>query len=384
MAAKKGAKAASPEVPPGDGEAASDVKVKKGLLLKAIRAIMQIVAKKSANTNPLFEDRKETMIMQFNLGRIPDRRIMRPALIHLPHPMYGATSDICYIAKDPQKKYKEMFMEKHPIPGLSKVIGLQKLRRNYKTLEQKRALADAFDLFLCDSRIVEMMPQVLGVVFYRKKNKPPIPVKLKEGGDDPRPNLQKAIDGTCVRIPTGPTLGVKFGRVSNTEEELAKNAAAVISGVLQLLSKHSLPLQGISVQAIDTMSLPVWRRPKTEIDGKLLDLKKYRSDASSSSASDTGASGAMSDSEIGMGSELSDAGETLSSRDTISELETGGETMSELDTAGESELDEITPKKDLPLVRGLSKKRRLPEPSKTKAVAEEPSKPAKKAKKGKA
>merc|ERR1719313_777202 len=116
---------------------------------------------------------------------------MKPMLIELPHAMYNEKSEVCFLAKDPQKKYKQLLLQEHPVPGLTKVIGLEKLKKNYKTAENKRALADAFDLFLCDSSIVEMMPKVLGIIFYEKKKKRPIPVKLKL--DKPAPNLLKAI-----------------------------------------------------------------------------------------------------------------------------------------------------------------------------------------------
>merc|ERR1719310_2581836 len=100
-------------------------------------------------------------------------------MVKLPHPLYNEKSEVCFLAKDPQKEYKELLLQKHPVPGITKVIGLDKLKRNYKTAESKRALADAFDLFLCDSRIMEMMPRILGSIFYEKKLKRPVPVRLK-------------------------------------------------------------------------------------------------------------------------------------------------------------------------------------------------------------
>merc|ERR1719310_1782449 len=116
-------------------------------------------------------------------------------MVKLPHPLYNEKSEVCFLAKDPQKEYKELLMQKHPVPGITKVIGLDKLKKNYKTAEAKRALADAFDLFLCDSRIVEVMPKLLGTIFYDKKLKRPIPVRLKL--HDPVPSLKSAIHGTA-------------------------------------------------------------------------------------------------------------------------------------------------------------------------------------------
>merc|ERR1712232_1408646 len=154
---------------------------------KAVKALVDIVGKKSANANPLFGSSSETMTLYFTLAQIPDKRKLKPFMIPLPHPMFDAKSEICFISKDPQKQFKEFLLQKHPVPGVTKVIGVDKLRKNYKTLDQKRKLADAFDLFLCDLPIAEMMPKLLGQAFSRKK-KMPLPVRLRVA--DPEYNLQ--------------------------------------------------------------------------------------------------------------------------------------------------------------------------------------------------
>jgi ribosome biogenesis protein UTP30 len=367
------------------------VKIKKSQLEKAIKALVQLNAKRSANVNPLFGANAETINVIFTLSQIPNKRKIKPMLIELPHPLFNEKSEVCFLAKDPQKQYKELLMQKHPVPGLTKVIGLEKLKKNYKTAESKRALADAFDLFLCDSRIVEMMPRILGSIFYEKKLKRPLPVRLKLGDPD-MTNLKKAISGTTLRVPSGPCLGVRFGRCSMDEQHLVANAAAVISFVSKFLSNN--PVQTISVQATDSPALPVWRRARPP--GEALDLKKYHSDAMSSSASDTGISGGASETEDATsvhGSELpSDAGETFSGRasdtagdSSMSELETG----SELDSDAGDVTGNILPE-HLPLLKGLKgKKKRLAgnssaakaETIKPESEAMPPPKKAKKSKK---
>jgi len=338
-------------------EEAARVKVKKSQLEKAVRALVQLNAKRSANANPLFGANAETMNVLFTLGEIPSKRKMKPMLIELPHPMFDSKSEVCFFAKDPQKQYKEMLLQKHPVPGLTKVIGLEKLKKNYKTAESKRALADAFDLFLCDSRIVEMMPQLLGSIFYQKKLKRPIPVRMKY--QDPAANLSKAINGTTLRVPSGPCLGVKFGRCSMDEASLVANAGAVISFVTKYLDKN--PVMTISVQATDSPALPIWRRARI---GEAVDLKKHFSDSASSSASqtDTGNASDTEDTTSIHGSELpSDVGETFSGRASeldseasVSELETE---TSELDSEAGDVAANVLPE-HLPLLKGLKNKRK--------------------------
>jgi len=312
--------------------------------------LCQVVKKKSSTENALFEDAGETMVLLFTLGQIPDKKKVRPVLIELPHPLYGEKSEVCFFSKDPQKKYKEMLLNEFPLPGLVKVIGLDKLRKNYKTLEQKRALRDAFDFFVCDQAIYEMMPPILGKTFYHAHTKIPIPVRMNA---DPRNHIKKAMNGTPMRVPKGPCMSVRIGRCSMPEEHLAANAAAVIASVVRNLKGN--PIKTINIQATDSIALPVWRRDA--LPGGAFNFKKFHSDASSSAASDTGVSG-VSETE-GMDSELpSDVGETISTRDTVSEPDTslGDTSHNELDSEAGDVDSEAVEKTDLPLLQGLKKR----------------------------
>jgi hypothetical protein len=49
------------------------------------------------------------------------------------------------------------------------VIGLAKLRANYKQFEAKRKLSSSYDLFLSDARILPILPRLLGKSFFKKK-----------------------------------------------------------------------------------------------------------------------------------------------------------------------------------------------------------------------
>jgi ribosome biogenesis protein UTP30 len=327
-----------------DGEKESTgVRVKRAQLQKVVRASLQLVAKRSANANPLFGENVETVTALFTLSRIPDKRKVKPVLIPLPHPLFGDKSEVCIFSKDPQARFKELLLQEHKVPGITKVIGMEKLRKHYRTFDSKRSLADAFDLFLCDSDIVEMMPQALGATFYRKKNKPPIPVKINP--KDPKPAIEKALGSTTLRVPLGPCVGVKIGRCSMSEEQLVENAATVIKHV----ARHFVgnPLQSINLQATAAPALPVWRRDPTP--GEPLDLKKYASEAGSSVGSDTGVSATPTDTDA----ITSDLGDALSELDTWSDAVADGS-----DAEVGIIADEPAAKKQLPLVQGLAGKKR--------------------------
>ena len=51
--------------------------------------------------------------------------------------------------------------------GIAKVLGVSKLRNNYKPHEAKRKLCDSYDLFLADERVIPVLPKLLGKTFFK-------------------------------------------------------------------------------------------------------------------------------------------------------------------------------------------------------------------------
>jgi ribosome biogenesis protein UTP30 len=65
------------------------------------------------------------------------------------------------------------------IPCIAKVIGFDKLKRNFKQYKDKRTLVKDYDAFLSDLRIYKMLPEVLGKEFYQRKMYP-APLKVHD------------------------------------------------------------------------------------------------------------------------------------------------------------------------------------------------------------
>jgi ribosome biogenesis protein UTP30 len=54
--------------------------------------------------------------------------------------------------------------------GVAKVLGISKLRNNYKPHEAKRQLCDSYDLFCADARVLPILPKLLGKSFFKNKS----------------------------------------------------------------------------------------------------------------------------------------------------------------------------------------------------------------------
>ena len=121
---------------------------------------------------------------------------------------YRSDIRLCIIVRDPQKKWKEKLRElwnaneSNPL-DFPKVIGISKLRKNYPTMASKRTLSRSHDIFLCDTRIVDQMPRILGRTFITA-GKLPIEVPIKECNLlEP---IQHRLRQTFMTFRTGPSV----------------------------------------------------------------------------------------------------------------------------------------------------------------------------------
>lgn len=90
--------------------------------------------------------------------------------------------------------------------------------------QERRKLADTYDLFLVDDRIFPMMPATVGKSFFAKK-KFPVPIALDKRNIHAQ--LVKARDSAYVYLGTGTCASLRIGRTSMTAEQIAENIIAV-------------------------------------------------------------------------------------------------------------------------------------------------------------
>lgn len=341
------------------------VNVKRTQLRKAVRALQQLVKKQESAENTLFETHNTYMQLMFNVSYILKKPMFSPYVISLPHSLHSERSEVCFFSRAPQKKFKDLLLRENTIPGLTKVISIDKFKKKYQTHTDKQQLAQSFDLFLIDAKLVQDKHWLLGDQFFRRQRKRPITVRVKENkpGWDPVQPFNAAIRGTQFWMNTGLSVSVKIGFCSMTEDQLCENGEAVIKSVLRMLKFN--PMQSISVQVTDLPSLPIWRRAHSKKE-----IRSSKKLAGSSVPSETGSSkGGISESEDTKKDDTSSVGETLDTHDIISSHDVTSEVQSDDFSEAESKStttsvigagDEDfvpTEKKSLPLHKSLKKRK---------------------------
>lgn len=121
---------------------------------------------------------------------------------------------MCVFVKDPASDFKKEISDLK-IPCIAKVIGYDKLKKNFKQFKDKRKLLNEYDHFLADLRIYKMLPEALGREFYSKK-KYPCPIKL-HGFKTPKElqkQLNQASKATFFIEGNGPNYSLKVGITS--------------------------------------------------------------------------------------------------------------------------------------------------------------------------
>lgn len=191
-----------------------------------------------------------------------EKTSLKPVKLPIPYPFRRATEDdisVCLFTKDPQRIYKDM-INPLGIRAVSKIQGISKLRAKFKPFEAKRNLCGAFDLFLADTRIVPLLPKLLGKAFMSKK-KQPIPVRLEDSRPEKiKEELREAIEATYFFKTGGSNASIKAGKITQDTQHLASNIEAIIKLLTAKLPEGTKSIQSIHLKTRTSVALPIFIR----------------------------------------------------------------------------------------------------------------------------
>ncbi|KAF7447329.1 Ribosomal L1 domain containing 1 [Pyrenophora tritici-repentis] len=223
--------------------------------------------------------------------QIGNTKSLKPVAIKLPHPIIANDVRICIFTKDPQRAYKDL-VASGAFPAalrekVQRVLGVEKLKKRYKAFEQKRALLAEYDVFLVDDRIIKIVAEFLGKVFYKSKSKRPIPIRLTAGAyidksakkDSKEPQnivgsaqgvakeIESALSSTYLSMSPSANTSIKVANLSMTPEQIVQNTAAVVS---EVVNKHVgqgwRNVRSLHIKGPATKALPIWLAEELWVD----------------------------------------------------------------------------------------------------------------------
>lgn len=195
----------------------------------------------------------------------------------LPHSLYDEGAEICLFVKDEDKKRIKEALAKDPVPGVTKVMTVKKLRKNFSRFEDKRALAAAYDMFLADDRVLPYLKGHLGTKFFVKKKQP---IAVRVSRKSLAASLRLASRRTAFHVSAGVCNNVKVACLDMTPEQIVENIMVAMNNCANLVPKGWNGVQSISVKTSDSVALPVYNALATLAKlppvGKTANLKKRK------------------------------------------------------------------------------------------------------------
>ncbi|KAG7383034.1 Ribosomal L1 domain-containing protein 1 [Phytophthora pseudosyringae] len=264
----------------------AEVTIRKGLrnpldeaqVRRAVLALQAFAAKQSearAKT-PLVED-VDYVSCILTRKLVPAKASLKPIPITLPHALYDESAEICLFVKDEDKKRIKEALATDPVQGVTKVMTVKKLRKNFSRFEDKRALAAAYDMFLADDRVLPYLKGPLGTKFFIKK-KQPVAVRVSRKGVSK--SVRLAAKRTAFHVSAGVCNNVKVARLDMTPEQIVDNVMVAMNNCAALVPKGWNGVQSISVKLADSVALPVYNALATLAKlppvGKTANLKKRK------------------------------------------------------------------------------------------------------------
>ncbi|KAF7859550.1 hypothetical protein EAF04_008631 [Stromatinia cepivora] len=261
-------------------------------LLKHISSTEAEKAKKAGAQNLLAEnddDDAESTPVWLTLTtkkHITDKTKLKPVKVAVPHSLNtSSTTSICLIVADPQRTYKDI-VASAAFPAelskrITKVVGVDKLKKKYKQYEAQRKLFAEHDIFVADDRIITLLPKLLGKNFYKSTTKRPIPVSIQaeapksegkriaraKGEDAPKSaepkkiaaEIEKAISSALLTLSSSTNSAIRIGYASWDAAKLAENLEVVVNTVIEkYIPKKWRGVRAIHVKGPETMALPIW------------------------------------------------------------------------------------------------------------------------------
>ncbi|KAF2684020.1 ribosomal protein L1 [Lentithecium fluviatile CBS 122367] len=214
---------------------------------------------------------------------VHDTSRLKPTKLPLPHPFYPNDVRICLFTKDPQRTYKNLVASDN-FPNdlrtkVGRVIGLEKLKKKWKSFESKRQLLAEYDVFMVDDRILKSVTSFLGKIFYGTKAKRPIPIRLTAGAridkkrqDDKKEEenvvgtaqgiakeIETALHATYVSMSASANTSIKVGKLSMTPQQLKENVEAVVTKLVDQHIEHKWRnVRALYIKGPTTKALPIW------------------------------------------------------------------------------------------------------------------------------
>ncbi|KAG7665664.1 CIC1 [[Candida] subhashii] len=238
---------------------------------KAISELIKYVARekesKQPNKQSLFDDEdtsEDKLYVTINSKKyLSDKPQFKPILIKLNNSIYNQSElKTCLIIRDQLVTTNEQLesLESENLSTIEQILPLTTLKNEYKNFEKRRDLYSSYDLFLVDDALLNLMPTLLGKIFYTG-NKIPVPIRITSTGGKAKElslvtlknQINKVLESTVYLPPMGSNVSIVIGSIkSHTQEQLVDNLNKVVD------SFNIKTVKNIMLKTTNSPALPLY------------------------------------------------------------------------------------------------------------------------------
>lgn len=242
------------------------MEIDKALLARAVEAIVRHENKKSAskNTNALFEDYPKPILLSIQLTSPITKAIDRPVRVKIPHSLYAddGSNSLCMFCRTEDKAEFEALMQNKSIPGLTSVISMKEVKRDYKAITDRKKLLTSHTHFLCDPSILTQLYNCLGNTF-SKRNKYPVPIKKYTSFDKVPVRVMDALTSTYMHM-RGDVISVRMAHTGMSLVEIVDNVQSGIVSACEKLPDEWRSVHSLHIKSADSAALPIYSKAKND------------------------------------------------------------------------------------------------------------------------
>ncbi|CCE88946.1 Piso0_001740 [Millerozyma farinosa CBS 7064] len=224
------------------------------------------------------EDGKDLFLQITSKSFFSSKPNFKPKIIRLRNSIYGDKLEefkTCLIVRDElitsNDKVEEF--EQAGLSTLNQIVPVSSLKTEFKNFEKRREFYSQYDLFLFDDALMNLMPTLLGNVFYgRHSSKIPVPIRVTPSSSKDisistvKNQLEKCLSSTYYLPPTGVNVSLRIGSLAGSlsDEQISENLHDAVQAFDPSI------IRTISLKTESSPSLPLFYTDELYNDANVL------------------------------------------------------------------------------------------------------------------
>eukprot|EP01114_Cavostelium_apophysatum_P002194 TRINITY_DN1190_c0_g1_i4.p1 TRINITY_DN1190_c0_g1~~TRINITY_DN1190_c0_g1_i4.p1 ORF type:complete len:696 (-),score=242.83 TRINITY_DN1190_c0_g1_i4:53-2140(-) len=225
------------------------INVDENQLSKAALALLafNVTKKEERETQDLFEE-DQYVYLQVATTTLSEKT--KQFKVTLPNPIYQETEWCIFTKDEVAESVKDVVKSNN---RKAKVIGITKLKKNYKEYEAKRKLKASYDMFVADNDLHLRLPALLGKKFMESKR---YPILVK---DINAKNIIQKLDSLTQKSffsLNGDNCMIRVGKTDQSDTQIKANVLAILKKLNDLIEKDNI--KHLSIKLLQSPALPFY------------------------------------------------------------------------------------------------------------------------------